>query len=99
MSVLIKDMKMPEDCDNCPLSFLNTIGILECPFVDHEGYVGYRPGDCPLVEVKEPHGRLVDSEIAVKRAISCLDSFDHVPTSLMEKIADAIRSASVEVEG
>lgn len=63
MSVLIKGMKMPKNC-------------IECPFSDHEAWC-LIPGDpkmryycpkeeisehCPLVEVPEPHGRLIDAD-------------------------------------
>ena len=63
MSVLIKGMEMPKNCK-------------DCPFSDHEAWC-LIPGDwreryycphdvvsefCPLVEVKNPHGDLVDKD-------------------------------------
>ncbi len=51
MSVLIKGMKMPERCGQCFLRVGNC---------KHRIYMERRPKDCPLVEVKEPHGNLVD---------------------------------------
>lgn len=60
MSVLIKGMEMPENCDKCrfqselrlycdamPYNFCGNTDDIE------------RPDWCPLVEVKEPHGRLI----------------------------------------
>ena len=63
MGVYIKGMKMPKNC-------------IECPFSDHEAWC-LIPGDpkmryycpkeeisehCPLVEVSESHGRLIDAD-------------------------------------
>lgn len=62
MSVLIKGMEMPSCCgDGC--DFLEPIG-LKClrihKFLDREDYLHERDKDCPLVEIPEPYGRLVD---------------------------------------
>ena len=61
MGVYVKGMEMPKNC-------------MECPFSDHEAWC-LIPGDskkryycptevisehCPLVEVPEPHGKLVE---------------------------------------
>lgn len=53
MSVLIKGMDMPKDCNECPLTYLSG-GLRICQFacLKNDG--------CPLVEVKTPHGDLVD---------------------------------------
>ena len=63
MSVLIKGMEMPENCDKCrfqselrlycdamPYNFCGNTDDIE------------RPDWCPLVEVKIPHGRLIDAD-------------------------------------
>lgn len=58
MSVLIKEMEMPENCYYCAL------GIYEypCGFTNQEHLCkDGRPPDCPLVEVP-PHGRLIDAD-------------------------------------
>ena len=51
MSVLIKNMEMPERCGQCFLRVGNCKQRI---------YMERRPKGCPLVEVKEPHGRLID---------------------------------------
>lgn len=73
MSILIKGMEMPKSCKECQVSFgFGNDGY--CPFLfepcdavedglmwkecPKEG----RLADCPLVEVKEPHGRLIDKD-------------------------------------
>lgn len=64
MSILIKNMKMPKDCLHCGL---------HCGFCDGEIYCNVlyryvefdnesRDEECPMVEIKEPHGRLIDAE-------------------------------------
>ena len=49
MSVIIKGMEMPMNCDECPLAD----SYLAC---DAQSV------DCPLVEVPTPHGDLIDRE-------------------------------------
>jgi len=71
MSVLIKGMKMPEKCGSCDLFHVES--PMHCTVVKGHKTVGApygmpRPDWCPLVEVKEPHGRLID-ELRVIDAI------------------------------
>lgn len=66
MSVYIKDMEIPDSCNHCFV----TPGC--CPAVrkriksDKPGYkwipANYRHEDCPLIEVPEPHGNLIDAD-------------------------------------
>ena len=56
MSVLIKGMEMPHDCDSCKVS-----DILDCPLWKPMD-IGERHPECPLVEVPTPHGRLTDAD-------------------------------------
>lgn len=71
MGVYIKGMKMPKCCDSC--DFYDII-LGEKPFCDlTEKNVcagGFNPRkermiDCPLVDVKTPHGRLIDGDLLV----------------------------------
>ena len=48
MSILIKGMKMPKGCHECPLLYVTHI----CDGTK----------SCPLVEVPAPHGKLVDAD-------------------------------------
>jgi len=71
MSVLVKNMKMPKDCPQCPLSSWSPITdeFLGCFIVPGKRYAVLddkeyaestkRPDWCPLVELK-PHGDLID---------------------------------------
>ena len=70
MSVLIRGMKMPKECRECYLlEYYEYLGETQCSVtrrmlaergkpISFDG----RPSWCPLVEVPEPHGRLIDAE-------------------------------------
>lgn len=50
MSVIVKNMEMPERCGAC---FLRVGGCKQ------RIYMEQRPKGCPLVEIPTPHGRLI----------------------------------------
>ena len=53
MSVVIKGMQMPKNCTNCGLMCaLRHFNILN----------DNRPSNCPLVEIPEHHGQLIDRD-------------------------------------
>ena len=72
MSVLVKGIKMPKDCPQCLLSSWSPITdkFLGCFVVPGKRYAvlkdkeyaesSERPDCCPLVELPEKHGRLID---------------------------------------
>lgn len=71
MSVVIKGMKMPSCCDVCRFSDWSNLHQTACCkmrdyepcFEDHSmDYEEKRADFCPLVEVPEPHGRLIDGD-------------------------------------
>lgn len=75
MSILIKGMKMPKNCVSCWLSRMRGSslgGILDCKIFGtvgsnmHDPYdiLNNRHPDCPLIELPEKHGRLIDEDIA-----------------------------------
>lgn len=60
--VYIKDMEMPQSCDDCRLN--NGITCYAMPDYMEDGVVGRvddRPDWCPLVPVPS-HGRLIDAD-------------------------------------
>ena len=68
MSVLIKGMKMPEKCGSCDLFHVES--PMHCTVVKGHKTVGApygmtRPDWCPLIEIPEPHGRLIDASYKV----------------------------------
>lgn len=78
MSILIHNMNMPIDCKTCP--FLDceeefclahtratsdgvNIVDLNCKNIQH----GSRHPECPLVFIREKHGRLIDGDMLLER--------------------------------
>jgi len=64
MSVLVKGVEMPKNCDECPFGDWTDASYFHC-FSMHYEYMmdhGERLEDCPLVEVPKPHGRLIDAK-------------------------------------
>lgn len=62
MGVYIKGMKMPKNCIECEIrAFDANAGEEYCPFSQMECISIGLQKNCPLVEVPEPHGRLIES--------------------------------------
>lgn len=57
MSILIKGMKMPGNCYQCPCCDKEDG---KCNLA--QDFIYDRPTWCPLVELPTPHGRLIDAE-------------------------------------
>ena len=70
MSVIVKGMEMPAECMRCPMSRCVGIGSnveLMCTRLrrsvpDEEGC---RDEECPITEIKTPHGKLVDFDAMI----------------------------------
>lgn len=63
--VYIKGMEMPDCCLDCPL--YNGHGCKATLQMFHPiTNVAVRVEGCPLIEVKTPHGRLIDNDYLVK---------------------------------
>lgn len=62
MSVLVKGMSIPDNCELC--AFETGFGFCLAKLDNFCGYTNYheRPEWCPLVEVPESHGRLIDED-------------------------------------
>ena len=59
MSVLIKGMKLPDEPRNCKFYDIDPMGYRK-PYCKIQSACNGLE-DCPLVEVPEPHGRLIDA--------------------------------------
>ena len=78
MGVYIKEMKMPKGCYDplvtpsyCFLLRSGTCKICH-EYADKHGELCMEyPQGCPLVEVKEPHGRLIDAEYLEEHLYQC----------------------------
>ena len=70
MGVYIPGMEMPNDCLECPI---NTEYAM-CGYYEMcdktaktlESDYDRRPDACPLVEVRTPHGRLIDADVLLR---------------------------------
>ena len=60
MSVVIKGMKMPSNCMNCPLSFLRGERLF-CEVTKEEVLRAKIASECPIIELPS-HGRLIDAD-------------------------------------
>lgn len=83
MSILIKGMEMPEDCFSCPLKEEGFCNITNA----YAGRINERNRDCPLVELPEHHGRLVDADYLEKHAGEWLSTYNLIDSA--ETIIDA----------
>ena len=105
MSILIKSMKMPEDCGACDLC----TGDGECMALYGENLWNYIPDDakyfpndwkyekCPLVEVPTPHGRLIDAD-ALDYKLGASDRDIYVRCTLEEDAPTVIEAEEGEDE-
>lgn len=84
MSVLVKNMTIPEDCRECRfMEYHCSTGKAWCTPADGllaEDFKPIpfdgRPDWCPLVELPEKHGRLFDSTAVIKCLEELLDCDD-----------------------
>lgn len=60
VDLLIKNMEMPTDCEECKLATVNGF-MTWCPLKKCFIKIGYSFKDCPLVALPK-HGRLIDAE-------------------------------------
>ena len=87
MSVLIRGVEMPERCGQC---FLRVGNCKQRVYMEH------RPKGCPLVEVKEPHGRLGDLD---KLMTEFIDSdLDHLQRDDWREVIQIVSDAETVIE-
>lgn len=67
MGIYIKGMEMPVSCWYCDLDFAYAINCNEWKRPDFPHFITSRPDTCPLTEVSEPHGRLIDADVLKER--------------------------------
>lgn len=74
MSIFIKDMRMPNRCEECPFIKTDITRDLTYCFVTRHVVRWWMKtreqsseGSCPLVELPAQHGRLIDADSVVAR--------------------------------
>lgn len=70
MSVLVKGMKMPENCGECIWIQRGYPDWCDLPMGKDLYNDKKRPDWCPLVEVPFPHGPLIDADKLLKKGIN-----------------------------
>lgn len=89
MGVYIKDMEMPQNCEECDLKVWDEYDDVDyvCPFSGVIVLNIGRQGSCPLVEVP-PHGRLIEKN-AVFKLIQSMPSVDKLlPVEFMKALQE-----------
>ena len=87
-SILIKGMKIPERCGQC---FLRVGNCKQRMYMEH------RPKGCPLVEVKEPHGRLGDLDELMTEFMD--SDLDHLQRDDWREVIQIVEDAPTVIEG
>lgn len=70
MSVLVRGMEMPNNCEECDIHFCK----LWMRMTIRQRIAGKHP-DCPCIEVKTPHGRLIEADKLNTYDISLVNGF------------------------
>ena len=78
VSIIIRGMQMPSECGYCPLCrYFYSAGITNCmlmqtPLAEDYKTIRFegRHKDCPLVELPEKHGRLIDADALIREHFS-----------------------------
>jgi hypothetical protein len=94
MSVIVKNMKMPQKCGKCKLYHVEH--PMHCMAVEGHRTVGApygmsRPDWCPLVEIPTPHGRLIDADKLKSRLV-----LDNDSSELQRISADILRWIDIQ---
>ena len=111
MSVLIKDIRIPESCAECRFcvnGFTDDAPMYECAcqsydnvsvLVDKDGQpFDFRPEWCPLIKVP-PHGRLVDGDVLMTEVMD--SDLDHLQRDDWKEVIQIVADAPtiIEAEG
>lgn len=62
MSTLIKGMKVPKCCSDCPFNPSSLYCSITHSEIDRDDEFYDKLPDCPIVELPEHHGRLIDEQ-------------------------------------
>lgn len=102
MSLMIRGMKFPISCSSCWFSQTEYKGLNEyCKAMKNEEVTKYmnqnkgRHPQCPLVEIPENHGRLIDADRLLAVLKSMASTNQSVPT---EAVLDLIDHQPVIIE-
>ena len=98
MSILIKGMEMPKNCDSCPC-YYETEGAWrnECEVLQREHYItDERPDWCPLVSVPK-HGDLIDADKLVELCDIMADKCDGIGASIWHQFKTTVEWSPIVI--
>ena len=96
MSVIVKGMKMPENCEKCPIREGTFCDIINKDIDRFYSGAVKRDPDCPLVELPEKHGRLIDAD-ALKEEFPKDTDWEY-PVNTNEYVCEMINNAKTVIE-
>ena len=72
MSVLIKGIQIPKNCAECPVALCGKYCRINQTYTTYIE-LPIRPDHCPLVELPDHHGRLIDADAFAERIKSIIE--------------------------
>ena len=78
MSVIVKGMEMPENCEMCPIRESTFCDIINKDIDRFYSGSIKRDPDCPLIALPDHHGRLVDADAdSLKNKLNFINEAEH----------------------
>ena len=109
MSVIVKGMQMPSECRKCfAMDYGTMTGETYCKVNGKtlaESYrpIGFdgRPEWCPLVELPEKHGRLIDADAFAERIKSIIErqGYDDLTIGKFLTVGDVLNAVIADLKG
>ena len=101
MSVLIRGIQMPKNCNECPVALSGKYCRINKTYTTFVKLL-VRPDHCPLVELPEKHGDLIDRD-AIKQAVYhhlCIKGEENLLPAEKSIFGNLIKAqAIIEAEG
>ena len=69
MSVIVKGMQIPKNCAECPVALSGKYCRINQTYTTYIK-LPVRPDHCPLVELPDHHGRLIDEDDIIVPSLS-----------------------------
>lgn len=105
MSVIVKGMKMPKNCDDCFFIGRGYPDWCSLPQIsngdDEIDYTKKRPDWCPLIELPEKHGRLIDADAFADFIMGTIkrQKYEILNTDDLLTVADVLEAVVSDLKG
>lgn len=114
MSVIVKGMEMPKNCDECRFcvnGFTDDAPMYECVVQSYENVsvlvesggkpFDFRPDWCPLIEIPTPHGRLIDADKFAEtlKEVSIRQGYDKLFSDNILSVGDVFDAIAADLKG